>query len=220
MKSFILLISIVFCSLYSFAQLKTIPAKVDTSCSPSVYDFDLEGTITGNTTSVHWTRTIVFMTKGWTNYICTGSNCFPDNISSGDFSLKAGSESQVYVHFVPNNIPGCATVNYTITDNNDPSNTFTSVYNLCTWATATGDVKSSQAVQVYPNPTFDYFSIKNKENISRINVINLLGKTIRSFSANANVYDVSDLVAGVYILQMLDNNGKSIKTSRLSVRKP
>jgi len=170
MKTILLSICLIFCCQYSFAQLNTYPAKIDTSCSPSLFDMELDGLITGGPALVHWVRTIVFMTKGWTNYICTDQNCFPNDVSTGDFSLKAGNSALLFVHFNPNNIEGCATVNFTISDNNDPNNTFTSVYNMCTWATATGDLKSKQSIQVFPNPTSDFFSINNKQNISSIKV--------------------------------------------------
>jgi hypothetical protein len=62
--------------------------------------------------------------------------------------------------------------------------------------------------------------IQNKSNVSKVLLSNLVGKQVKSFNTNQDRFEVGDLVGGIYIVQLLDNRNKVIKTSRLSVQRP
>ena len=75
------------------------------------------------------------------------------------------------------------------------------------------------AIQLYPNPAIEYFSLTNAGRVNQIVMYNMLGRQIRNFDVNpANRYDVSDLPGGIYMVTLLDRNGALIKTMRLSKR--
>ncbi len=72
-------------------------------------------------------------------------------------------------------------------------------------------------IKLYPNPAGDYFRIENGVNIKDIEIINVLGKTIKTFSAQSqsdNFY-IGDLSTGLYLVRMSDKNKSVIKTIRL-----
>ncbi len=68
------------------------------------------------------------------------------------------------------------------------------------------------SVQVYPNPATDRFYLKG-EGIRRIMLRDLSGKYLRSWDAEAGGYEIFDLPAGLYLLQVEMNSG--LQTLRL-----
>lgn len=68
---------------------------------------------------------------------------------------------------------------------------------------------------IYPNPTNDVLNILNKENsiITKVNVIDLLGKTI--FTSNYDVsnvtVDLSSLNSGIYFVEVYSNELKTVQ---------
>ena len=65
-------------------------------------------------------------------------------------------------------------------------------------------------IKIYPNPTSDYLSISNLENInvSSIKIIDASGKTIKFITSNFSKVDVSNLSEGLYILSIETQDGK------------
>ncbi|MBP7822053.1 MAG: T9SS type A sorting domain-containing protein [Saprospiraceae bacterium] len=84
-----------------------------------------------------------------------------------------------------------------------------------------GDAKSKRKVEmsVYPNPASDYIGITEDDDIEEINVYNLVGKRIKNFQAyKGQRYNIADIPTGVYLVQLMGDNGKIITTQRLSKR--
>jgi uncharacterized repeat protein (TIGR01451 family) len=68
---------------------------------------------------------------------------------------------------------------------------------------------------IYPNPTNDILSIQNKENsiITKVNVIDILGKTILSSKyevSNVSI-DLSSLNSGIYFVEIYSNDLKTVQ---------
>lgn len=68
---------------------------------------------------------------------------------------------------------------------------------------------NGKEIKIYPNPTSDYLSITNLENIniSSINIIDTTGKTIKKLTSNFTKIDVSNLSQGLYILSIETKEG-------------
>lgn len=76
-----------------------------------------------------------------------------------------------------------------------------------------------EEIRVFPNPTTDYFSVNGMENLKEVVVINLVGREVKRFSASIRAkYDVSDLNSGLYLVRLIGEQGKAVKTVRLSKR--
>jgi hypothetical protein len=58
---------------------------------------------------------------------------------------------------------------------------------------------------MYPNPASNQLNISAKELISNVEVFNVLGKRVKSFSLNATkeALDISDLNSGVYLVKFV-----------------
>lgn len=68
-------------------------------------------------------------------------------------------------------------------------------------------------INVYPNPARDYFTIEAPGNISRVELIGILGNTIYSQDVNNSqvVINVSDIPQGMYILRTFTDSGTSVR---------
>ncbi len=67
------------------------------------------------------------------------------------------------------------------------------------------DINNSKSLTVYPNPSSDNIHIDYENNFTTINIVNLQGKTILQ-STHKNI-DISGLESGVYVVQMMSENG-------------
>lgn len=77
-------------------------------------------------------------------------------------------------------------------------------------------------LQVYPNPATEYFQLKNRnQDVSMINVYNIVGKKMRTFEVESGKkYYLDSFPKGMYLVQFLGYDNKIISTQRLHVRKP
>lgn len=71
-------------------------------------------------------------------------------------------------------------------------------------------------LKVFPNPTTDYFQISNGSNIKKIVVYNIFGKEVKTFFHYNNAqHEVSDIKSGMYIVKMIDEKNKVVKSVKL-----
>ena len=71
-------------------------------------------------------------------------------------------------------------------------------------------------IRVFPNPAVDYFQVVNGQNVRKIVIFNIFGKEVKSFFHAPNAqYDVTDMNAGMYLVRMLDDKNKVVKSVKL-----
>ncbi|NNE29535.1 MAG: T9SS type A sorting domain-containing protein [Saprospiraceae bacterium] len=71
-------------------------------------------------------------------------------------------------------------------------------------------------VQLFPNPTANYFQVKTDETVNSVEVFNLLGRKMVSFDFEpGDYYDISELPNGLYLIQLVSDNHKVLTTRRL-----
>ncbi|MEM9885336.1 MAG: T9SS type A sorting domain-containing protein [Bacteroidota bacterium] len=76
-------------------------------------------------------------------------------------------------------------------------------------------------IKIYPNPATDYIAFQNPEGrVQEVVFFNLVGRAIRRLPASSgkNMYDVTDLSRGMYLIQLVDVKGKVITTKRINKR--
>ncbi|MGE8513775.1 MAG: T9SS type A sorting domain-containing protein [Chryseobacterium culicis] len=78
---------------------------------------------------------------------------------------------------------------------------------------ATSEVSYADHIDVYPNPVKGNLYIKqnSRNKVEKISVIDQSGKLVRTFSKGSDSYDVSDLPKGVYIIMIINHDGKIVK---------
>lgn len=81
--------------------------------------------------------------------------------------------------------------------------------------------KKSKHITIYPNPAKMYFELSPSDNIGQINLTNMLGMKVKSYTYKPfHKYDVSSLPNGIYFIEFINKEGGSIKTVRLLVENP
>lgn len=76
-------------------------------------------------------------------------------------------------------------------------------------------------IRVFPNPATLYFRVSSSAEIGKVVVINIIGKKVKVFEGSEEQrYDIEDLPMGIYLVQLIDSNGKILTTRRLSKRMP
>lgn len=76
--------------------------------------------------------------------------------------------------------------------------------------TSTEDIKSDLSVRIYPNPTNYYISVKVNNKIDQIKVFNSFGQIVK-VEKSIGVIDLSNLIEGIYILEIESENKKFVK---------
>ncbi|MFN3909257.1 MAG: T9SS type A sorting domain-containing protein [Flavobacterium sp.] len=68
---------------------------------------------------------------------------------------------------------------------------------------------------IFPNPTYNSFSVSNdnNKNIQQISILDINGRLVKTFGANQNNYDISDLNTGIYMVEIKSEVG--IETKKL-----
>ncbi|MRX66546.1 Por secretion system C-terminal sorting domain-containing protein [Flavobacterium resistens] len=83
------------------------------------------------------------------------------------------------------------------------------IYGNKTANLAIPDFGKTSAVNLYPNPVSNYFTINVA--VSKVQVYSISGQLVKSFTSNGNVdfqYNVSDLKTGLYVVKAHDENDK------------
>jgi len=75
---------------------------------------------------------------------------------------------------------------------------------ICTSITtvSTNDLEMDTRLSIYPNPVNAELIIHSNEVIQNVNIVNLLGKTVRNISSSKHMIDVSDLPSGIYFVNI------------------
>ena len=84
---------------------------------------------------------------------------------------------------------------------------------MTSFTTATSKTESfSNELGVYPNPSDGVVNLNTGQtSLTGVNLFDVSGRLIESFTADVNVIDLSDKAKGVYLLEFLLESGESIK---------
>lgn len=76
---------------------------------------------------------------------------------------------------------------------------------------ATSDVSLENKLQVYPNPVKDNFYIQSDlKSTSKVSVVDMSGKLVKTFIGKSDSYNVSDLPKGAYMI-LIDDGKETIR---------
>ncbi|MBO4874697.1 MAG: C10 family peptidase [Bacteroidales bacterium] len=72
-------------------------------------------------------------------------------------------------------------------------------------------------IEIFPNPTSDFFNLSSKETISRIEIISITGKMACQMEIGNNnaTYNISNLSNGMYFVRIYGNENGNIYTRKL-----
>jgi plastocyanin len=81
-------------------------------------------------------------------------------------------------------------------------------------ATSIAETQKDTKVNVYPNPTADYFSIDAGQAIKSVSLINITGQLVKTYSETAsqtNRFDVKALPKGIYFINIEIGDAKLVE---------
>lgn len=74
----------------------------------------------------------------------------------------------------------------------------------------------SEDLRVVPNPVIDRFEIGHSERVTRIHVVNMIGREVKTFAYEQGTgCDISDLPQGMYLVQLRDEEDRVLHTQRV-----
>ncbi|MBK9107092.1 MAG: T9SS type A sorting domain-containing protein [Saprospiraceae bacterium] len=226
MKCIYLIFSILFCS-YFMAQGQRFSVNPNPNTiyfTPDNTDHYKSGKIrnhTGEVLSMLWNREILMMPAGWSTYVCDANNCYADKVGKCPEiypNIIAPYDSvNLDVHVYEDGSMGEAHVVMWVYEAEDTSKKVKVDYTF-NKVVSNKDIKNI-AVKVYPNPASNSFTVDYNTGLVRIDMVNILGRKIRSYRAFPNSsYDISDLEDGLYFIRLIGPNEQNLRTLRLQKR--
>lgn len=242
MKKALLFISAVISSLGFFAQNIVLdPASATEVGDPSeIVDIHINLINNGDDQLMTWKRTVNDIPEGWTSSVCDFKLCWLYTADQpGDpFVVPADTTGSVYVKFDARHIvmgidspdiPGCGYVEIVYYSISDSANyTATGMFEAklgvdedCNVAVYSSAMDNS--FHVYPNPAVNVMQAiaSSSANIERLELINIVGKTMKVVKWNAAAgkmtIDVSDLPQGIYFAMFINAENKVMSTEKITI---
>jgi hypothetical protein len=230
----------VFCWLLSLLPIALPAQTFSVTPNPVVTDVDLNtnsnpfefyggAIITNDTTAtlnLKWERVVNDIPDCWASAILGVSIQALPQVDSLTFDLAPGQEGLLNVHIFTTEFAGGTpyagqgNVELKITNLNDLSDTLRVHYHL----SATGDNScltslsniNESNLQLFPNPTTDYFYLTETPDLQTLIVRDIKGKLLlQTPIVPLQKYDVSSLPSGIYLVQLLNDKQVLVKTVKL-----
>lgn len=174
---------------------------------------------TSNSLELKVKKEYIDILEGTSNDFCWDGACLPPfTMETGALTFAPGETYDDFsVHYHCQGIEGSSTVKYTIFEEDGPEAFF--IVEFSTDFTSLSSQFISE-LSVFPNPAQSNFSITVSNNISNIEICNVLGELIYSTSiSNQHVnIDCSKWSNGLYFIRTFDGNNL-VKTQKLIVSK-
>jgi len=161
----------------------------------------------------------------------------PDLVGSYNWGFYSNIETSIYLdvpHIInsndsssmklsirPRGVAGCGMFEIRVAHVADTSNIISIgffEYKINTspdCTTSTFDLEKEK-IQVFPNPTMDYFTITENTVVEEIRIFNIMGKRMKAILfQNGKEINVASFPNGFYLIKMLDKNREVVKTTRL-----
>lgn len=229
MKQTLLLFFLIFSiSLSAQVTLKLTEPTGSTTALASDDDITAKGFIKNESdveVTLMWKRNVIELKDGWETAVCDKNLCYVPTYGETSATdgthlvLAPGEESNFDVHVYPDGTEGSAIVEVTATDITNSDNTVTARFEFNQMSTSTRNLNKAD-IKIYPNPTIDFISISDADQVERLIIYNIVGRPVKLFNANyTNHYDVMDLPTGMYLVRLMGKNDQTIKTVRLSKKR-
>lgn len=220
-----------FVAIAAYSQNYTFSSTIyNVSEAGTPFELIAEGTVTNNTSetlNLYWERTVNDIPPCWLSAVFGVWIVALPHVDELYFDVAPNSTETFNVYVYPGasgpTTSGEGQVVLHISNLNDAADTLNITYNFeLTGAEAcvlnVEDFAKSD-LNIYPNPTNQYFQISEELITSTISILDISGIEIKSFEAVANnKYLVHDLPHGVYFVRIKDRISGAIYTRRLIIQ--
>lgn len=203
----------------------------DESTNP--IDVKAHATVTNNgseTVTINWELITISHPQAWGVAVCDLNFCYNVGVHAQSFELAAGASSILDVHVYPSGSPstldgaqsGFGEFTMNVVDAANADNKLSVSYEVTIDPTVSTTLLPEEllAINVFPNPTTDYFQLEGAESgVERIALYTLLGRELVQFEvAPGKVYDMSAFPKGLYMATILGERNELLKTIRIQKR--
>jgi hypothetical protein len=240
MKHSLLTICFLLFCLGCFAQtsgltFSTSSAKKDAAVDLTDAFLDVQVPITITNTSkdtakIIWRRMALTGPSKWATRVCDNNNCYDEIVSSNldpklrlnePFVIPPGKKADLIMYFLPYGTAGTGKIPVTLSFASKPDTVIATLnfeVNIRSVTTSTRDIRSEN-VQLFPNPSTDYFQITRIDNVDRVVLYNVIGRKMREFEAQEGArYRVAGLPDGIYLAALVNDQKGVIRTLRVHKR--
>lgn len=199
---------------------QTIQVAVDVNIinTPAILSLIIQNQST-NSLDLKVKKEYIDIVEGTSNSFCWNGACLPPFTMETEALTLASGESYngFSVEYYCMGIEGTSTVKYIVFEENGPEAFFIVEYSTDFTSLSSQFISE---FSVFPNPAQNNFSIEVSNNISNIEICNVLGELIYSTSiSNQHVnIDCSKWSNGLYFIRTFDGNNL-VKTQKLIVSK-
>lgn len=187
-------------------------------------------TNTGDKTlQLRWDKDITYLPLSWESQVCDKESSYPQHVMSNvdplqnidvPVELVPGESFDFYLTILPYNTTGQCAIDLPFRSLEEPDKVLATARLRFTLIDSRDSEQlnpNDTRIRVYPNPVIDRFFLTNTPTLSRLEIYNSLGRRVRSFDnpQAGDSFDVSTLPQGVYLVSLIDKNGKSVRTLRL-----
>lgn len=225
MNRSLLFMFLVALSLQLSAQLTQTPSLINISIPASKTEKieDVTYVPASDSLLVYWRveKALDFNPK-WIFFVCDLNLCYGPTIErcpGNKPNLMFLHENLFMYHFNSDSIVGMSSVTVRFyADKNFTQEIHSTTINInVTGVSSTKDLNSLNNLKVYPNPATDYFQISNAVGVKKIVVYNMFGKEVKSYFHYPNAqHEISELKTGMYIVKLLNEKNKVIKSVKLN----
>jgi len=216
---------ILFSTFRLTAQFSSSPAPVMVSVQPTSGELvtDVIFSKSGDSTyTIFWKleKNPSTFESAWEIYVCDLNLCYTPAIESCPPSkpnVFSNNSNLFQFHFKPNGVAGSSVVGVKLyADKNFTQEVYSTTINISSTISSTKDLNNVN-IKVFPNPATDYFQVTNGSSIKKVVLYNMFGKEIKTyFHYNNAQHEISELKTGMYIVKMLDDKNKVIKSLKLN----
>ncbi len=202
---------------------------------PGIIKFDLDGTkseekigytlVNNDNTPFQWYWNIELgddFPAEWGVQVCDQVLCWATGtlqmpLGNGVNNLGGGlstNPTNNYVKIYTHGVAGIGEVKFCVYDNDQFENPI-----ICSDFSTSITEADIAEINIFPNPANDYFQLSGDNDIDRIEVYNIVGKQVLTESnTTGQAHDISNFRNGLYIVRLISNEGKLVKSMRLSKR--
>jgi hypothetical protein len=219
------------------AALRIEPAELRKQVTVGVleptYEESVKVTVTntsGRPLALRWDKQVAYQPIGWESQVCDKEASYPPDVSTNydplmgiqaPVTLQPGESFDLFLNIFPFNASGQIQVSIPFREIDQPETVLaTATFQVSIFEESL--IQDSQSAKndrarIFPNPVTDRFFIAGAPPLSRVEVYNTLGRRVKSFEhpREGDSFPVEDLPQGVYLVSLVDQSGKVVRTVRL-----
>ncbi|MFN0034965.1 MAG: T9SS type A sorting domain-containing protein [Saprospiraceae bacterium] len=167
---------------------------------------------------VKWARNVIYVSPNVGTAVCDPDRCWYTSTQTNTFGMAGNSVGNLYVSFLhPINQAASGIVHLKLSNQNNAADTLMAVYSFST-LTGTGELPTPN-VRLFPNPTADFFTLENAQDVASMRLFTLDGREVARFvTSPGNTYSIANQPVGNYVLSFEDKNGQLFQALELNKR--